>query len=219
MGGGPSCALVEEYGLQTNWPASSAWVTSVGATLGVATNRTPEVTCQVNASKPWGATPPLITSGGGFSSIVPTPDWQTSANSRKGRGVPDVSLNGHAYAIVVGGRWMSVDGTSASAPSFAGMVSTLNARRMAAGLTTLGFLNPLLYANPDVFNDITIGDNRCASRGWLCCGGYEATEGWDPVTGLGTPDFRKLEQAAQVSAASFMTLGLTHSLLIVQAML
>jgi len=178
-----------------NWPASSAWVTAVGATMGVATNRTPEVTCQTNASKPWGATPPLITSGGGYSLAVPTPAWQASVNSRRGRGVPDVSLNGHAYAIVVGGRWLTVDGTSASAPSFAGIVSLLNSRRKAAGLTTLGFLNPMLYANEDAFNDITIGDNKCASKGWLCCGGYDSTKGWDPVTGLGTPDFRKLEQA------------------------
>jgi len=97
--------------------------------------------------------------------------------------------------MVVGGKWVPVDGTSASAPTFAGMVSPLNGRRKANGLTTLGFLNPLLYANPAAFNDITIGDNKCASKGTLCCGGYDATEGWDPVTGLGTPDFRKLEVA------------------------
>lgn len=78
------------------------------------------------------------------------------------------------------------------------MVSLLNARRKAAGLATLGFLNPLLYANEDAFNDITVGDNKCASRGAACCGGYDATVGWDPVTGLGTPDFRKLEQAIAV---------------------
>eukprot|EP00929_Paragymnodinium_shiwhaense_P011001 TRINITY_DN11619_c0_g1_i1.p1 TRINITY_DN11619_c0_g1~~TRINITY_DN11619_c0_g1_i1.p1 ORF type:complete len:634 (-),score=111.15 TRINITY_DN11619_c0_g1_i1:603-2447(-) len=191
----PSCERVRENGLQVNWPASSAWVTSVGATLGVATDRSPEVVCQVNASTPWGATPPVITSGGGYSGIIATPEWQINANSQNGRGVPDVAVNGHAFAIVVGGRWLSVDGTSASAPSFAGMISLLNARRKAAGYTTLGFLNPLLYANPDAFNDITVGDNRCASKGTLCCGGYDARVGWDPVTGLGTPDFSQLEQA------------------------
>jgi len=191
----PSCARVEKYGLQVSWPASSAWVTAVGATMGVETDRMPEIVCQVNASKPWGATEPVITSGGGFSNVVPTPEWQVEANPRRGRGVPDVSVNGHAFAIVVGGKWIAVDGTSASAPAFAGMVSLLNARRKARGLTTLGFLNPLLYANPDAFNDITIGDNRCSSKGTSCCGGYDATEGWDPVTGLGTPDFTKLEEA------------------------
>merc|ERR1712196_267943 len=133
--------------------------------------------------------------GGGDKSYARNHVPSQCVQALLGRGIPDVSLDGHAYAIVVGGLWGSVDGTSASAPSFAGMVSLMNARRKAAGLTTLGFLNPLLYANEDAFNDITIGDNRCASVGWLCCGGYDATVGWDPVTGLGTPDFRKLEQA------------------------
>jgi hypothetical protein len=48
----------------------------------------------------------------------------------------------------------------------------------------VGFLNPILYANPEIFNDITDGNN-------LVCNGAPAfycTKGWDPVTGLGTPN-------------------------------
>merc|ERR1712217_658949 len=51
--------------------------------------------------------------------------------------------------------------------------------------TSVGFLNPALYKHPEAFLDITRGDNRCARRGRPCCGGYDAGDGWDPVTGLG----------------------------------
>jgi len=54
----------------------------------------------------------------------------------------------------------------------------------------LGFLNPLLYQNPGVFTDIVSGTNPgCGTAG------FDAglTPGWDPVTGLGTPDFVKLQ--------------------------
>lgn len=60
----------------------------------------------------------------------------------------------------------------------------------------LGFINPLLYKmasdDPTTFTDITTGNNYCTEQ---CCGnvGYVATSGWDPVTGLGTPVFSKMQ--------------------------
>jgi len=39
----------------------------------------------------------------------------------------------------------SLDGTSASAPIFAGVVTLLNDARLNAGKSPLGFLNPMLY--------------------------------------------------------------------------
>jgi len=59
----------------------------------------------------------------------------------------------------------------------------------------LGLINPALYrlaANPTSygtdFYDVTLGDNhRVAS-----VPGFPATTGWDPVTGLGTPDAETL---------------------------
>lgn len=89
------------------------------------------------------------------------------------------------YALATYG----VGGTSASAPIFAGIVTLLNEARIAAGKGPLGFLNPTLYANPDAFNDITIGSNPGCGTG-----GFNATPGWDPVTGLGTPNFPKLKE-------------------------
>ena len=55
-------------------------------------------------------------------------------------------------------------------------------------------MNPLLYKmfadNPAAFNDITVGDNICTEAGCSrSCKGYYAAPGWDPVTGLGTPNY------------------------------
>jgi hypothetical protein len=60
-----------------------------------------------------------------------------------------------------------------------------------------GFLNPLLYQlyarNPSVFNDVVSGNNNGTSVQFpsQCpLGGFTAAPGWDPVTGLGTPNVR-----------------------------
>ncbi len=61
----------------------------------------------------------------------------------------------------------------------------------------LGFLNPLLYSmfeqNPKNFNDITVGDNICTEAGCQAgCRGYYCQIGWDPVTGLGSPNYSRM---------------------------
>jgi len=65
-------------------------------------------------------------------------------------------------------------------------------------MAPLGFLNPVLYAMqstaPSVYNDIVGGNNRCAAGipedGINCCAfGFNATQGWDPLTGLGSINF------------------------------
>jgi len=151
----------------------------------------------VNASGPSAAssTLPLITTGGGFSQAIKVPAWQEGHHDRPFRGVPDLALAGHSFAIVIGNRWLAVDGTSASTPAFAGMLSLINAKLLAQGQPTIGFLNRLIYSNAsqDIFTDVTEGDNRCAAAGAACCGGYDAEEGWDAASGLGSPDFQKLE--------------------------
>ena len=98
-----------------------------------------------------------------------------------------LTLHSLSGVTVFNGETLSVGGTSLSSPIFAGLVTLLNEARIAAGKGPLGFLNPTLYANPDAFHDITIGGNPgCGTPG------FNATPGWDPVTGLGTPDFGKL---------------------------
>jgi tripeptidyl-peptidase-1 len=68
-----------------------------------------------------------------------------------------------------------------------GIVTLLNEARIAAKKGPIGFLNPTFYAHPEAFNDITVGGNPgCGTDG------FKAEPGWDPVTGLGTPNYQKL---------------------------
>ena len=72
------------------------------------------------------------------------------------------------------------------------MVSLVNSVRRAAGNSSLGWLNPALYAFSKEFilNDITSGNNLCQAEkagGVTCCSqGFYAAPGWDPVSGLGS---------------------------------
>ena len=93
---------------------------------------------------------------------------------------------------------------SAAAPAFAGIVSLLNNARLSVGQPPLGFLNPWLYsAGKNGFTDIVHGGSKgCTGRDiysglptpFVPYASWNATKGWDPVTGLGTPDFGKLLQ-------------------------
>lgn len=123
---------------------------------------------------------------------------------------PDVSAQSSSFKIFLGGRTAYASGTSAAAPAFAGFIALLSDVRLRQGLSPLGFLNPLIYnigiSHPDGFNDVTEGNNPgCGTLGFnvsawimtrnvmsmLIC--TQATVGWDPVTGLGTPNFGKLK--------------------------
>ncbi|CAG8952783.1 hypothetical protein HYFRA_00009028 [Hymenoscyphus fraxineus] len=111
----------------------------------------------------------------------------TGIYNRLGRGIPDISANGDNIAIYSAGRIRLSGGTSASAPIFSAVINRLNEARLNAGKSAIGFLNPSLYANPGMLNDITNGTNPgCDTEG------FRAVKGWDPVTGLGTPNFPKM---------------------------
>ena len=128
-------------------------------------------------------------SGGGVSRIFDLPNYQTNAGvppakNPQGpirRGVPDVAGDGakaSGYKILVDGFNLTVWGTSAVAPLWAGLMARLNQKLGHS----VGFLSPFLYTHASVCNDITQGGN----------GDYEAGPGWDPCTGLGSPDGAKL---------------------------
>merc|ERR1740121_3576686 len=196
---GEWCWSVSKIGLQVSFPASSLWVTGVGATLGAGVGE-PEIACSWNATGPAANTNSsiLITSGGGFSTALKRPSWQDGHHTEEGRGVPDLAIVGHAYSVVIGQSWVTADGTSAAAPALGGMLSLINSELLAEGLPTLGFLNTLLYSNlttESIFKDVTQGDNRCGASGYPCCGGYDAGEGWDAVTGLGVQNWERLRDA------------------------
>jgi tripeptidyl-peptidase-1 len=90
--------------------------------------------------------------------------------------IPDVSAQGDNFEFVFQGGNFLVGGTSASSPSFAGIVALLNDARIAAGKPPLGFLNPLIYSKAfAVFNDITVGNNPgCGTEGFFARVGWDA---------------------------------------------
>lgn len=103
------------------------------------------------------------------------------------RGYPDISANGANYVVAVDGSLSLVYGTSASSPVVGSIITLINEQRIAAGKSAVGFINPVLYENPSALNDITSGGNEgCGTAG------FTAVAGWDPVTGLGTPNYEKL---------------------------
>ncbi|CAE6533802.1 unnamed protein product [Rhizoctonia solani] len=170
------------------FPASCPYVTAVGGTHYV-----PEVAVDF--------------SGGGFSDYFERPIYQaidvplyikklggaySGLYNSKGRAYPDIAAQGSHFRVIVGGTDYSIGGTSASAPTVAGIIALLNDARLAKKLPALGFLNPWLYTLGRFgLNDITAGNNPgCGTPG------FNATAGWDPVTGLGTPNFGKLKKIA-----------------------
>mmetsp|Transcript_2801 Transcript_2801/g.5223 ORF Transcript_2801/g.5223 Transcript_2801/m.5223 type:complete len:393 (+) Transcript_2801:407-1585(+) len=167
----------------------------------------------------------IITPGGGFSDVYPRPWWQhhhvpqyleradalgrlppAGFFSAGGRGYPDVAALGSLFYVTVGAQPALESGTSASAPVWAAVLTQLNEGRLRAGRPPLGFVNPLLYhvnvVAPEAFHDITVGNNSCA-HGHMgtvqeipCNPEYFLAEaGWDPLSGLGSPNFPLLQEA------------------------
>lgn len=168
------------------FPASCPYVTAVGGTTNV-----PEIAS--------------VISSGGFSNYFARPSYQDAAVSEylaklapgtyeglynsSGRAFPDVAAQAESFSIIYAGMKIPISGTSCAAPTFAAFVAMLNDARINAQKSPLGFLNPFLYScGYKALNDITVGNNPgCGTPG------FNATVGWDPVTGYGTPDFEKLK--------------------------
>ncbi|KAJ3496860.1 hypothetical protein NLG97_g2339 [Lecanicillium saksenae] len=198
-----------------NFPASCPWVTTVGGTQLESTDKTWEP----NATSPKQTTfyqtftdnVTVSSSGGGFSNVVKTPFYQMShtqtymdsssasphlANlssagyfNRQGRAYPDLSALSNNYLVSIYEKLHNVKGTSAPTPVIASMIALINAARQETGKGPVGFINPALY----YFGDGAMSD--IVDRHNEGCGvspAYPATAGWDPATGLGTPDFTKL---------------------------
>jgi len=207
VGGPNSMPLIPFPNL--GWPASDPLVTAVGGTylcMDAATGT------HVDSSAPSGQCPQhpgarevgWIASGGGFSHVFSKPAYQntlppgsnTAANTNNMRGIPDVAMEASSRTGVLvygNGSWFIVGGTSVSSPCFAGVVAIADQVNGAP----LGYLNNALYkigADPvryaSDFFDITTGNNDQYQTPQDP--NYAATTGWDPVTGLGTPNAAKL---------------------------
>ncbi|KAI0459075.1 tripeptidyl-peptidase 1 precursor [Xylaria acuta] len=186
------------------FPPSCPYVTAVGATKDFE----PEVVAYRPAFVgPDGVSHGNYTSGGGFSNIFDIPVYQKKEvttyvknlkgeydgwYNKKGRAYPDISSQGLYFAYFWNGTEGVISGTSASTPLTSGILTLVNDALLASGKRPLGFLNPWLYSiGYKGLNDITEGSA-------VGCGvdGFPAVKGWDPVTGLGTPDFPKLVKLA-----------------------
>ncbi len=132
-----------------------------------------------------------LASGGGRSRLR-RPSWQKGLKSNR-RTVPDVALAASAvYPIGQnGGVVCCVSGTSAGAPSFAGLIAMLNQQKG----TRAGLLNPTLYelgkaqasGGAAIFHDIVEGSSTTTQAK-----GFPAKPGYDLATGWGTPDVAAL---------------------------
>jgi subtilase family serine protease len=183
-------------------PASDPLVTGVGGTTlnaaadGTYIGETAWTEGIFAACNPPATDSDFNCSGGGFSTIYQRPTFQASAvQGHNGRGVPDVAynagINGGVLTVcsVCNGGVPAVflfGGTSAGSPQWAAL--TADADQMAG--QRLGDINTALYAiyrtdkHTTALHDVTTGNNDVLSIG----GGYNAGKGWDPVTGLGTPN-------------------------------
>jgi kumamolisin len=168
-----------------DFPASSSFVLACGGTTLQASNE--KIVNEVvwnNQSRGGGST------GGGVSDVFPLPAWQNgfgvpeSSGETGGRGVPDVSGDADpstGYNVLVDGESAVFGGTSAVAPLWAALVARINQQIDKP----IGFLNPLIYSQAveaSGFHDVTEGNN----------GSFSAANGWDPCTGLGSPNGAQL---------------------------
>jgi tripeptidyl-peptidase-1 len=196
---------------EPRFPASCPWVTAVGGTTDLADEK-----ATTQETIPAMAKLGFVSSGGGFSTIFARPQYQASVvenyikmhvpgnysnlsgfNS-SGRGYPDVSAFSTLFPTYVGGAMIPIGGTSAATPTWAAIITLLNDYEASRGRPSLGFINPWLYNLTSGLKDIVEGGNNvgeCDRAQGCSLGqvyGYNVTEGWDPVTGLGSPRFRDL---------------------------
>lgn len=169
------------------WPADDANVVSVGGT---------DLTTS-SAGGPWKSETAWADSGGGISPDgIPIPSWQQLPGvinaSNKGsttyRNGPDVSANANFTFYVCADQTTCTSnlygGTSFAAPMWAGYIALVNQQLVADGQSTIGFLNPTIYAQNVTssysadFHDITSGSS----------GSYSAVPSYDLVTGWGSPN-------------------------------
>jgi hypothetical protein len=185
------------YG-SVNYPASDPFVTAVGGTsLYLRTTSGYLQFPMANATAAYGAETAWSYSdlydwgtGGGYSSLFAQPSWQNGPGVTSGemRGVPDVSWDADVQTgvvVYVAGNFQIFGGTSVGSPSWAGAMALID---QEAG-HPLGFVNPSIYSilnNPaeyaKAFHDATAGDNDP----------YQAGPGWDPTTGVGSPNIGEL---------------------------
>ena len=171
---------------RSTFPASSPHVLSCGGTAFRPATNDEVVWSEQLAGR-------QMASSGGFSTIFERPDWQHAIECgtvrSSGRGVPDVAAKAdlrRGYAAIVAHAVVPMGGTSAAAPLWAALIGRINQRLN----TRAGLLGPLLYLPrfKNATRDIVRG--RTSSR-------FFAKPGWNPCTGLGSPNGESLLTALE----------------------
>jgi len=241
--GAADCDLTSEpaalQGPAVNFPASIPEVTAVGgtefnegdglywspfngATGGSALGYIPE-TAWNDTVFGTNLSTTLAATGGGGSTFYSKPLWQTGLGvpADSVRNVPDIALAASGkhdpYTVVISGELMTIGGTSAATPVFAGILALLN---QYLGENGAGNINPNLYglaAAPSLFHDIVTGSNivpcvfgaapqaNCPAAGYGY--GYYAGPGYDLATGLGSVDACNLVTGWRGTSASITSLS------------
>jgi len=190
-------------------------------------------------SGPWVGETAWSDGGGGYFAPdnIAIPAWQTAAissfdahSSRAGssslRNSPDVAAEANFDFYVCADQQSCVEnrygGTSFAAPMWAGYMALVNQQAVQNGQSSVGFLNPTLYAigagsgYAQAFHDITAGSN-----GFNAVTGYDLATGWGSpngtglitaLVGAGTPGFTLATSAStSVPAGGSGTLKLTST--------
>ena len=153
----------------------------------------------------FGGSPDAAPPAAASATIFPLPSYQVDAgvpasvnDGHRGRGVPDVSANASpnsGYPIILGGApsLFPANGTSASAPLWAGLIAVLN----AALDENVGFVNPVLYAlGSSVFRDI-VAEPGAADNSLSACPGIRSARAGMPAPGWGSPRGKALLRACK----------------------
>jgi subtilase family serine protease len=198
LASGTSFPLIREVSL----PAADPLVLAAGGTTLDASHQSGSYLGETAWGLPYGTPGSAFqASGGGYSQLYARPAYQAGLVAGSARGVPDVAADasGHTgMALVISngsGGYTIRDsgGTSAATPFWAAVIALAD---QYAG-HDLGLVNPALYriaSGPlyrTAFHDITTGNNNVDFPPQVFTG-YQATRGWDPVTGLGSPNAQVL---------------------------
>jgi len=185
-------------GTQFNDTASPStwWNSTNAANQGSAKSYIPEMAWNESGNVSGGSG--LWASSGGASSVYTKPSWQVCVGvpANNVRYVPDIALTaaGHDGYLVVQGHTATVSGlgavggTSASSPSFAGLMALVvqkTGQRWGNANTKFYSLANAQYASGGtvMFHDVTSGNNSVPGVTGFSCG-----TGYDAVTGVGTVD-------------------------------
>ncbi len=169
--------------LCANAPASSPYVVAVGGTA-----------LTVGNGGSWASEVGWSGGGGGISTIFAQPAWQrgVAGSVDRGRNAPDVALDANpltGMAFYYTGTWDTqynpLGGTSLSSPIFGAAIAEIDQLQNARSGNAANALYRVFKSNgygsgsAPLFHDIVLGSN----------GPFDASAGYDLVTGIGSVDF------------------------------